>query len=59
MANMTVWYKIDHPEFPQCADPMVVVTDLDELTAERVARSFYGELKFILGDDINAVVWAE
>lgn len=56
---MTVWYKIDHPDLPHCAEPMVFTCNLEPLTAEQVARSFYGELRFMFGDGVKAVVWAE
>lgn len=58
MGKMTVWYKIDHPDFPQCANDMVFVSDLQERDAERVARNLYNELLFILGDQAKVLVWA-
>lgn len=57
--TMSVWYKIGHAEFPQCHTPMLFVSDLRERDAERVARNLYNELRFILGDDCKALVWAE
>ena len=57
--KMTVWYRIRHAEFPQCAEPMVFSTDIPAALAEKVARSFYGELRYILGDDVEMTVWAE
>lgn len=59
MDKMTVWYKIDHADFPHCKEPMVFCGDLKASDAERVARNLYNELLFILGDQAAVLVWAE
>jgi hypothetical protein len=56
---MTVWYRIDHPDFPHCKNPMTFVGSLRERDAERVAGNLYRELLFILGEDAKVLVWAE
>jgi len=57
--TMTVWYRIDHPDFPHCKNPMTFVGSLRERDAERVAGNLYRELLFILGEDAKVLVWAE
>ena len=54
----TVWYRITDSDYPQCVNQMVMVQGLSEVTAEKVARGFYNELKYILGD-IDVQVWVE
>ena len=59
MGKMTVWYKIDHPDFPHCKNGMVFCGELKDTDAERVARSLYNELLYVLGKDTKVLVWAE
>lgn len=56
---MTVWYRISDPDFPHCQANCVLVDGLEQADAERVARGFYTELHYILGDSLNVQVWAD
>lgn len=60
MGTYTVWYQIDDKEaYPHADSPLVFVTDLTPVVAERVAAALVSELKWLIGDDLPIKAWVE
>lgn len=59
MNNSTVWYSIQHPNYPHCAQGMTLVGGLPEKTAEMLAEKFLRELQYVTGLGGEIKVWVD
>lgn len=56
---MTIWYQVDHPDYPHLANPMILAT-VPEGNRLLVIRQITAELAFILRCDVSQIkVWTE
>ena len=59
MNNRTVWYSINHPDYPHCAQGQTLMGSLPEQTADAVADKFLRELQFVTGLGSEIKVWVD
>jgi len=60
MGSVTVWYQINHPEYPQCKEPVSLVSmNLSEQQAEKIAKALFHELRFVTGLDTEIKTWVD
>lgn len=59
MNNSTVWYAINHSDYPHCTQGQTLIGSLPEKTAEAVADKFLRELQYVTGLGSEITVWVD
>lgn len=59
MNNSTIWYSIDHPDYPHCRQGQTLIGSIPDKTAEAVADKFLRELQFVTGLGSEIKVWVD
>ena len=59
MGGRTVWYSIDHPDYPHCADGQTLMSGVPDRLADELAGKFRAELRFVTGLDCEIKTWVD
>ena len=59
MNNSTIWYSIQHSDYPHCAQGQTLVGRLPAEVADTVADKFLRELQFVTGLTDQIKVWVD
>lgn len=57
MGGNTVWYSINHPDYPHCAQGQTLMGGLSDRTAGEVADRLLHELRFVTGLGAEITTW--